>query len=505
MVVRDVLVDDEPGEEAVEQGSVGVDHDQDKQLGLNGGSSSVHVQNCHLMVTRSTKGIFKPKIFFACSTEEPGSVHQALDDPLWKEAVLAEYDALQRNNTWKLVLLPEGRKAVSCKWLFKIKRNADGSMARYKARLVAKGFSQMPGQDYSDTFSLVVKTTTVNVVLSLAVKYGRRLHQVDVNNAFLNGELGEDVYMEQPPGFEVSAVDGSSNYVYILVYIDDIIITRKRDEEVEEVVKSLSEKFALKDLGELSYFLGVEVQRTEGELILSQRKYILELLERTKMTQAKLASTPLIVTSKLTKDEGSLIEDARGFRSIVGALLYLNHTRPDIAFAVNKVAQFMHAPREAHWEAVKRILKYLNGTLNFGLVFRCDKLETGLVAFADADWGSNLNDRRSISGYCVYLGNNLVSWGSKKQKSVSRSTTEAEYRSVADVVSEIVWLKALLTDMGVTMRESPVVWSDNTSTVAMSANPVFHAKSKHVELDIHFIRENVIPSNGPSRISNYDQ
>ncbi|KAE8667725.1 hypothetical protein F3Y22_tig00112383pilonHSYRG00494 [Hibiscus syriacus] len=469
---------------------------------------------------------------------EPQNIHEALKDPLWKDAVIVEYEALQRNNTCSLVSLPEGRTAVGCRWLFRVKRNADGSVQKYKARLVAKGFSQVPGQDFQETFSPVVKMSTVNVVLTIAARDGWSLRQVDVNNAFLNGELNEEVLMEQPQGFEKQATDGTrlvcklqkalyglrqaprnwysklKNFMvdlgfqssradnslfikhsgrtstYVLAYVDDIIVIGGKNEDVEQVVKMLGEKFSLKDLGTLNFFLGIEVKCVDGALFLSQKKYIMELLEKSRMIEATATHTPMVTSVKLSSNNaGSLLENAREYRSLVGSLLYACHTRPDIAYCVNKLAQFMHAPCEQHLVAVKRVLRYLRGTL--GLVFFPKTEPFQLVAFADADWGSSVDDRRSISGTCVFLGGSMVQWCSKKQKIVSRSTTEAEYRSLADATSDIVWLEALLTDMKVQVQAASVVWSDNTSTIAMSANPVYHSRTKHVELDIHFVRERV--------------
>ncbi|KAE8732039.1 hypothetical protein F3Y22_tig00002237pilonHSYRG00052 [Hibiscus syriacus] len=390
--------------------------------------------------------------------------------------------AMWLNDTWSLVPLPADRSVVGCKWLFKIKRNSDGTVHRYKARLVAKGFTQVPGFDFEHV-QPVVKFSTVYVLLALAVARDWALRQVDVNNAFLNGDLSEvkALYgLRQAPrnwndklkacflelGFVESKADVSlfvrvqdDCSTYALVYVDDIIITGTSGSAIDQVVQLLSLRFSIKDLGELSYFLGIEVKKIGAGLLLSQRAYICELLKKTNMSQATSVCTPMVAT-KIDGQPSDLMSNAREYRSIVGALLYVCHTRPDIAFAVNKAAQFMQSPRTSHLAAVKRILRYL-------------------AVIVDPCLDS------------VFLGECLVAWNSKKQKTVSRSTMEAEYRSVAESAAEVTWLTALLYDLGLSLQEAPVIWCDNTSAVALSVNPVCHARSKHVELDVHFIREKI--------------
>ncbi|KAE8703804.1 hypothetical protein F3Y22_tig00110462pilonHSYRG00109 [Hibiscus syriacus] len=468
--------------------------------------------NNHPMLMRSKCGIFKLKALSCHFDEEvPSNVTETLQSPAWTAAVQEEFDALQRNGTWTLVKLPPGRVAVGCKWLFKVKRNPDGSVHRYKARLVANGFFQVFGQDYLDTFSPVVKFTTLNVILSVAVANNWELRHVDINNAFLNGDLKEAVFMKQPPGFEQTTADGEplvcqlQKALYglkqtprnwyaklkdVLLLPNDIVITSSSTTSIANIVRMLQDTFSLKDLGPLSYFLDIEVKRNNGSLMLSQKKFVLDLLKKTGMENASTCATPMILGSKLAED-GDLIKDATMYRSIVGSLLYMCHIRPELAFSVGKVAQFMHAPRESHLVAVKRILRYLAGTVEYGLVYLPLKSRFIVSAFADADWGANITDRMSISGYGVFLGNHLVAWSSKKQKFVSRSTMEAEYKSLADAIAEVTWASTLLAELGLQQHGRSVIWCDNTGAVAMSANPVYHAQSKHVDLDVHFIREKV--------------
>ncbi|KAK8664822.1 hypothetical protein V6N13_084595 [Hibiscus sabdariffa] len=236
----------------------------------------------------------------------------------------------------------------------------------------------------------------------------------------------------------------------------------------------------------------MEVHQLASGILLTQRKYTLELLSRTNMLNSNPTPTPMIVSPKLKANDGAVFSDIQLYRSTVGGLQYICLTRPDIAYAVNKVSQYMNHPHETHWKAVKCILRYLNGTLQYGLWFSSGVGNFTLACYADADWAASVEDRRSTTGYCVYLGDNPVAWCSKKQSVVSRSTSEAEYRSVANSVSELIWVEQLLTELGVSLIGKPTIWCDNTSTVSMSANPTHHAKVKHVEIDLHFVREKVL-------------
>ncbi|KAK5793532.1 hypothetical protein PVK06_034682 [Gossypium arboreum] len=244
-------------------------------------------------------------------------------------------------------------------------------------------------------------------------------------------------------------------------------------------------------MGDLHYFLGLEVNRSSsGSLHLCQRKYIRKLLTRSSMSTAKSVHTPMVSSSMLPKDEGDSLADPTEYRSLASALQYIVLTRPDIAYAINRVCQFMHAPTNLHLVTLKRILRYLRGTLSYGLVFRRSE-RLSLVGYADANWGLDFDDRRSTTGFCVYYGHTPISWCSKKQQVVSRSTAEAEYRSLAAAANDVAWLTSLLTELKLSSVDPPTVWCDNSSVVAIAANPVLHSKFKHVELDLFFVREKV--------------
>ncbi|KAG8501082.1 hypothetical protein CXB51_003205 [Gossypium anomalum] len=266
--------------------------------------------------------------------------------------------------------------------------------------------------------------------------------------------------------------------VYFLIYVDDIIVTGDDSAELDVVISCLDRQFSLKDLGELSFFLGLE------------QKYALELLERANMMNAKPMNTLMVSSPTLTSLVVSDLSDGTLYRQVVSILQYLCLTHPDLSFAINKVSQYMHKPYDVLWTVVKRILLYVNGAIDYGLLFQASSMS--LTGFSDANWASSIEDRKFIFGFFIYLGYNLVGWMSKKQSVVSRSTTEAEYRSLANATSKLMWLHSLLTKIGLKLSGTPVIWCDNSSAVSLATNPMPHARVKHVELDIHFVREKVL-------------
>lgn len=367
------------------------------------------------MVTRSQSGIFKPKKPFTLlvqnsPTTEPNSFKEAMQYPEWQTAMSEEYSALVQQGTWSLVPLPENASPIGCKWIYRIKRHSDGSIARYKARLVAQGFQQTEGLDYTETFSPVVKQQTIRLVLTIAVHFGWSVRQLDVSNAFLYGpchlcKLHKALYgLKQAPrawydmlshsllkqGFSNSLADSSlliyskgKDLVYVLVYVDDILVTGNNTTLISDIVQKLGSDFALKDLGPLHYFLGIEVHSVAEGLLLSQSKYASDLLKKAGMTDCRACDSPSsLKPCPATPD--SLYPYPEVYRTIVGSLQYLTLTRPDISFAVNAVCQHMHSPMDSHFTSVKRILRYIKGTLTQGLLFTKGDLK--LSAFSDADW-----------------------------------------------------------------------------------------------------------------------
>lgn len=298
-------------------------------------------------------------------------------------------------------------------------------------------------------------------------------------------------------GFQDSKTDASLFYyrqhdifIALLVYVDDIIVTGTHPTAIFSIINKLGGEFALKDLGDIHYFLGVEVTKSPSGLLLSQRRYISDLLQRHAFTEIKPVKTPMSSSATLSLHSTQPEVDAVKYRSIVGALLYVTLTRPYITFAVNKVCQFMQSPREDHWQAVKRILRYLKHTTDLGLLIRPSS-NLQLHAFSDADWAGCPDDRRSTSGYAIYMGSSLISWSARKQRTVARSSTEAEYRALANATTELIWLQSLLQEIGFFPSSSHVLWCDNLGATYLTANPIFHARTKHIEIDFHFVRDQV--------------
>ncbi|XP_039778972.1 uncharacterized mitochondrial protein AtMg00810-like [Panicum virgatum] len=277
---------------------------------------------------------------------------------------------------------------------------------------------------------------------------------------------------------------------YLLLYVDDMILSASSPALLQHIVSQLKSEFAVKDMGPVQYFLGIEVKRSPEGFFLSQSKYASEVLERAGMANCKPVATPADTKPKLASDDGALMHDATWYRSMAGALQYLTLTRPDIAYAVQQVCLHMHAPREPHGAMLKRILRYIKGTLSFGLHL-CATTSPTLIAYSDADWAGCPDTRRSTSGFCVFLGDSLLSWSSKRQTTVSRSSAEAEYRGVANAVAECTWLRQLLGELHCSIPKATIAYCDNISSVYMSKNPVHHKRTKHIELDIHFVREKV--------------
>ncbi|KAG7572644.1 Reverse transcriptase RNA-dependent DNA polymerase [Arabidopsis suecica] len=500
-------------------------------------------ENTHKMTTRSKNNIQKPTKKLSLVTKlrlavapEPSTYKQALKDERWRRSKSEEIDGQHANRTWDLVPPLPAQNVVGCRWVFKTKLLPSGALDKYKSRLVAKGFHQSYGLDYKETFSPVIKAVTIRIVLGHAESHRWPIRQLDVNQAFLQGTLNEEVYMSQPPGFVdadrpdhvcrlrkaiyglkqaprawylelrnflvqigfVNSLSDASLFVYcqgkfqlyVLVYVDDIIVTGNNQDAITSIISALGKRFSLKDQGDINYFLGIEVTRTSKGIHLMQRKYISDLLTKTNMLEAKPVSTPMQAYPKLTLNSGSALDDASEFRMIVGSLQYLAFTRPDISYAVNRLSQFMHRPTEEHWLAAKRILRYLAGTMTHG-IFLSSSNTPSLHAFSNADWAGDSDDYVSTNAYVIYLGNQAVSWSSKKQNGVSRSSTESEYRAIANTAAEVRWICNLLTELHIPIPRAPVIYCDNVGATYLSAIPVFHSRMKHIALDYHFVRGQV--------------
>jgi hypothetical protein len=467
----------------------------------------------------------------------PRTPTEALNNPDWKDAMLDEFRALIDNKTWDLVPRTPDMNIVRSMWIFRHKTKADGSLERYKARLVCDGRSQQIGVDCGETFSPVVKPATIRTVLSIVVSKDWPIHQLDVKNAFLHGHLSETVFMHQPMGFRdatypdhvcllkkslyglkqaprawyqrfadyayrIGFIHSKSDHslfiyksgtdvAYLLLYVDDIVLVTSSHQLRQRFMDLLAAEFAMKDLGPLSFFLGVAVtKQSNGSLFLSQSKYAHEILVRAGLETSKPIATPVDTSQKLSSKDGDPLEKSTEFRQLAGALQYLTFTRPDISYAVQQVCMHMHAPTTSHFSALKRILRYVRGTLHYGLTISRSPMSS-LLSYTDADWAGCPDTRRSTSGYCVFMGDNLISWSSKRQTTISRSSAEAEYRGVANVVSETCWVRNLLCELHFPPQKATLVYCDNVSAVYLSTNPVQHQRTKHIEIDIHFVREQV--------------
>jgi hypothetical protein len=370
---------------------------------------------------------------------------------------------------------------VSSKWLFKIKHVVDGSIEKYKARFVACGFSQKEGIDYEETSALVARYTSIKTIIALAAKMKWKLQMMDVKTAFLNGVIEEEVYIEQPQGFEVenrkshvcklkkslyelkqaprvwyghidsfltslgfikSKADSNLYFkvmndepVILLLYVDDLFLTG--EEKLITECKRLASEFEMKDLGLMHYFLGLEVSQRPERIFLNQGKYAVEILKRFNMLECKPMNAPMETKLKLLVDTSSELIDATLYRQIIGSLMYLTNTRPNICFAVNTLSQFLVEPRHVHLVAAKHVMRYLKGTLDCGLNYDGDHDFT-LSGYTDSDWAGSVSDRKSTSGCCFSLGSTMISWQSRKQSNISLSTAEAGYIATCSASCEAI-------------------------------------------------------------------
>ncbi|RVW89894.1 Retrovirus-related Pol polyprotein from transposon RE1 [Vitis vinifera] len=375
----------------------------------------------------------------------PHATHMLLSMIVGDKLCRKEIAALEANHTWDIEPCPPTIVPLGCKWVYSVKVRSDGSLDRYKARLVALGNNQEYGVNYEETFAPVAKMTTVRTILALAASSDWPLHQMD-------SKYDTSLFLRKL----------DMGIVVLLVYVDDIVIT-----------------------GSILLYL---VHHSPSGISLNQHKYASDLVATAGLQGATSVDTPMELNVKLRKEEGDLLADPSLYRKLVGSLVYLTITRPDISFAVQQVSQFLQTPRHLHLAAVRRIIRYVQGTSTRGLFFPAGN-STRLAAYSDADWAGCADTRRSITGWCVFLGDALISWKSKKQDRVSKSSTESEYRAMSLACSEIIWLRGLLAELDFSETDPTPLHADNTSAIQITANPVYHERTKHIEVDCHSIRE----------------
>ncbi|GJW97319.1 retrovirus-related pol polyprotein from transposon TNT 1-94 [Tanacetum coccineum] len=453
---------------------------------------------------------------------EPHTYLQASKDPRWVEAMTKEIQALESNSTWELTTLPAGKSPIGNKWVFRIKFKADGDIERFKARLVAKGFNQKEGINYKETFAPVAKMVFVRALLAVATHKNWFIEQLDINNAFLHGDLHEEVYMTIPQGYSTKVPPNTvcrlKKSLYglkqanrrnaLLIYVDDILLTESDKSMIQSIKHQLDQQFSIKDLGSLHYYLGIEILQNSKGLVMSQRKYALDLLQCADVLNHKPSTIPLDLVKNLNLTYGELLPDPSLYRKLVGKLIYLTIPRLDLSFAAQALSQFSHQPTTAHMDALYRVLRYIKLSPGQGLHFPRDK-NLCLSAYCDIDWATCPITRRSVCGSTIFLGQCLISWSSKKQLVVSRSSTEAEYRALVDCTCEIIWLQCLFKDLQVHTPTPTHIFCDNESTIALASNPVHHARTKHIEINCHFVRDKiknnqVLPIFIPSRLQAAD-
>ncbi|KAE8909416.1 Retrovirus-related Pol polyprotein from transposon TNT 1-94 [Phytophthora fragariae] len=466
------------------------------------------------------------------------------DAAQWREAMDAELLSHERNGTWTLVPRGTANRTIGCRWVFAKKRDQYGRVVRYKARLVAKGFKQKYGIDFFETYSPVANMNSIRVVLSVCAAYEYRMEQLDADTAFLNSELKDRVYMEVPFGIEnardyqyqlnkaiyglmqaasawnktihrvflgngfkscgadqcVYVKRSKNGFIYVCLYVDDMIIAAKTSEDIREVKDALKNAFKMKELGPAKFILGMEIDHdmTAGTLKIKQTRYIDDVVERFGQENAKPVDNPCAAGLKLSKTQspGTDAEQnamrSKPYRSLIGCLLYITTcTRPDIAFMATQLSRFLENPGQQHWNAAVRVLRYLKSTRQHGIIYQGGTHSVTLKAYSDADWGTNLDDRRSVSGVMVMIGNAPVVFKSKFQRTVALSSAEAEYMALSLCVQEVLWTRAMLTDMGTLQRNATTIWEDNQGAIALAQNAGYHARTKHVDIRHHFIRENV--------------
>lgn len=451
------------------------------------------------------------------------------DETEWRSAINDEVQSLLKNETWEVVNYRKGMKLLDSRWIFKKKYNQEKCV--YKARLVAKGYMQKEGVDYVETYAPVARLQTIRILLAIGNKFDLEIEHLDVKTAFLNGDLEEEVYMRPPKGIEIEDgkvlklrkslyglkqsprcwnakfhdvmtklnfkrsdaepclyIKSSENTVSIIVlYVDDMLFLCNDKNEMNFVKERMTLEFEIKDLGSVENFMGIEINRDRKHriLTLSQEKYAKDILTRFDMIDSKPRAIPIEVNLDLNDEDTVLTEHP--YRELLGSLMYLMlGTRPDIAFAVNKMSRYQDKATDTHWSYLKSILRYVNGTSDYKLIYRDDN-DVPLSGFVDSDWANDKGDRKSTTGFLLHVYGNLVVWCSKKQQLVTLSSTEAEYVAACQAVQESIWVEKLLTNLDIELNYPIEIYEDNFGCVMISKNPETK-RTKHIDVKFHFLR-----------------
>jgi hypothetical protein len=469
---------------------------------------------------------------------EPQTYDEAIRDPAWAEAIKEEKESLIKNHTWTQTELPSGKTPISTRWLFRVKQKADGTLHKRKARLVARGFEQIQGLDYEETFTLVVKWATIRMLVALAAQQGWRLYHMDIKTAFLNGDLEQEVYISTPRGFETPGqehlvckllkalyglkqallawyqkincylkdqgfVKGEGDHnLYVLwklgkiivlaLYVDDLLFSGNCIYWINFFKTQLESKFEMSELneGDVIFYLRAESIQVPGGIFLTQRGYAKKLLETFGMQEYSPVSTPMVEKLKLQTDMRQPQVDPTNYRSIVDSLIQLGHTRFDIAFSVGIVSRFMAWPQVPHLQAAQRILRYIKGTSQFGILYKRNT-NSQVYGYVDSDFVGDTEGSRSTIGSTFCLGESPITWILKRQSCVALSSTEAEYMAMSSAAQESTWLNMLSRDFGIQVPWPIPLYCDNEAAMKMANNPQITPRNKHIGAHYHYTRDKI--------------
>nr|GEX03699.1 ribonuclease H-like domain, reverse transcriptase, RNA-dependent DNA polymerase [Tanacetum cinerariifolium] len=471
--------------------------------------SPSHFDHTSVRGFRTLNDLYENTEELLLAEDEPRNYKEASSDQKWIEAMKVELDSINRNNTWELTTLPKGHKAIGLKWVFKTKKDANGNIIKHKARLVAKGYIQQHGIDFEEVFAPVARMETVRLLLTIAANNKWEAHHLDVKSAFLHGDLKKEVYVTQPEGFIkrqdnekvyrlIKALYGlrqaprawnikldntlkSLNFkkcaleqaiytktskdttLLIGVYVDDLIITDTPKEEIDKFKAQMKEKFEMSDLGLLAYYLAGMIDCNETWI-------------------------PMDPRTRLTKITKETMVNSTEYRSLIGCLRYLLHTRPDLSYSVGLLSRFMQEPREQHMKAIRQVLCYVKGTKDYGISYKHNG-GNKIHGYSDSSYGVDTQEEKGTTGIIFYYGESPINWSTQKQATVALSSCESEFIVATAAATQALWLKRLLSKLTHSQEEKVMMQVDNKSAISLMKNPVFHGRSKHIDTKYHFIRE----------------